>query len=445
MTGYGIHAALAITNPETAETISERIEENGRFTRVFDVKVSDVPPVALGLLYLDSPSFFNPSDDNFELYVCIIRKGQRVATGQVRLQVSDLVQLDGITTQEIVDKLPKRLQTNAKNAFHSDFKKLPTKTAEYVLDAILELCPQHEKSIRNLSSLLSNPSRFRQTHRNQDAATEKDAVSLALDIFGADRTSILKNWNYDAVKLGTSFLNGIDEYVAYEDDIISNDLHTLPGWDIVKESITGVVEFTNKDGGILAVINANRKPTEKATGVDLIYFHRNFEAFTFVQYKMMDKHGEDSDDYYFNPNQKSHTDELVRMQKLQKLIDSHPESKKLVDYRLVKTPIFFKVCKKLQLKTNDTSIATGAYIPLDYWEKLLEDPSTEGKRGGRKIGYSTLNKRYIGTGEFVYLVQKGFLGTHSKASKKIALFIEDAIKSGHSVMYAIEKGHQKNS
>ena len=443
MTGYGIHIALAINNFEVAEAISERIDTNGRFTRVLDIIASDVPPIALGLLYLNSPSFFNPSDDDFELYICIIRKGQRVATGQVRIQVSDFVQLDGITTQEIIDKLPKRLQFRAKSAFDSDIKKLPTKTAEYVLDAVLELCPQHEESINKLSSLLSKPKIFSRSPRNQDAAVEKDAVSLALDIFGVDRKNILKNWNYDAVNMGASFLNGIDEYVAYEDDIISNDLHTLPGWDVAKKSITGFVEFTNKDGGKLTVINANRKPIEKATGVDLIYFHRNFEAFTFVQYKMMDKHGKNSNDYYFNPNQKSHTDELARMQRLQKLIDSHPEGKRLIDYRLVKTPIYFKVCRKLQLKTNDTSIATGAYIPLDYWEKLLKDPSTQGERGGRKISYSTLNKRYIGTGEFVYLVQKGFLGTHSNASKKIALFVEDAIKNGHSVMYAIEKWSKK--
>jgi hypothetical protein len=199
------------------------------------------------------------------------------------------------------------------------------------------------------------------------------------------------------------------------------------------------VEFENNRGEKLTVINANRKPAEKATGTDLIYFHRDYEAFTFVQYKMMDKHGKEESDYYYNPNQKSHTSEFARLKKLQQLIDKEPASDKLLDYRLAHTPIFFKVCKKLQLKADETTIAAGAYLPLDHWERLIKDPSTKGKKGGCQIGYHTLHSRYIGTQTFVDLMQKGFLGTHSQASKKIALFVEDAIKNGHSVMYAIEQ------
>lgn len=39
---------------------------------------------------------------------------------------------------------------------------------------------------------------------------------------------------------------------------------------------------------------------------------------------------------------------------------------------------------------------------------------------------------------FIDLVQLGFIGTQSLASHEIALFIEEAIKSGHSVLYAID-------
>jgi hypothetical protein len=158
---------------------------------------------------------------------------------------------------------------------------------------------------------------------------------------------------------------------------------------------------------------------------------------------MMDKQSGDPVYYYYNPNQKSHEEEIKRMNVLHDLVNSLPSSSQLADYRINKCPIFFKLCKKLQLKADDTSIAFGAYIPLDHWHLLLEDESTKGPKGGRQIGYKALRKRFIGTQTFVDLMQHGFIGTQSLSSQKIALFVEEAIKSGHSVIYAIE--NRKNS
>jgi hypothetical protein len=158
---------------------------------------------------------------------------------------------------------------------------------------------------------------------------------------------------------------------------------------------------------------------------------------------MMDQKAEKSNEQYYNPNNKSHHEELGRMGKLYELICQDVKSDELTDYRLTDCPIFFKVCKKLQLKAEDTSIAAGAYIPLNQWNILLKDPSLNGPKGGVQIGFHTLNKRYIGTQTFVELIQKGFLGTQRISSKKIGAFIEDAISKGHSIMYAIDNKKDK--
>jgi hypothetical protein len=263
---------------------------------------------------------------------------------------------------------------------------------------------------------------------------EKDALGICLDIFGIDRSKILENCSNN---MGDSFMSRINGYTAYEDDIIYNDLNNFPGYNKIKDSIVGTTEFENDAGEKLVVINANRKPLEKVLGVDLIYFNRQYAAFTFVQYKMMDN--ECDGDSYFNPNQKSHTVELARMNDVLQKWLSKTSNNSLKDYRFSTCPIFFKICKKLTSKADDFSIAAGAYIPLDQWNILIKDPSTVGPRGGCQVGYHTLKNRYLGTQGFVQLVQKGFIGTYSLDSERLGSFIEERIERGSSIIYAIDQ------
>lgn len=437
MTTPTIDATLMIQSSDLCDSILQRIDYNGQFTTVTANDPKDILTTALALCCLE-PFTFGDSLANVT-HICILRKGQRVATGQIRIKGTDIVKLPDIPLNQLVDTLPKNFHSNGRKAFGIDYQKVGEKTGIELFKALLKLCPKQESDILNLEKKLRGKPLNIESSRAEDIAAEKDALGICLDIFGINRSEILGSWTNTDGSIGNSFLSGLTQYVAYEDDIISQDMHNLPGWKIVSESIAGIVEFQNEDNEKLTVINANRKPLEKALGVDLIYFHRKYEAFTFIQYKMMDQKVEKTGAIYFNPNQKSHTEELKRMQQLLNMLSLEKNSTKLNDYRLSNCPIFFKVCKKLTLKPNETSIASGAYIPVDQWAILLSDTSTLGPKGGCQIGYHTLKKRYIGTQVFVELMQKGFLGTQSISSKKIALFIEDAIKNGHSVVYAIDE------
>lgn len=444
-----IQSTLTIYSAELCETITERINQSGSFTTVTDNHPSDILPRSVALLSLDT--FI--SDDKLNItHVGIIRKGQRVATGQARISVTDVIELpQKVAVEDLVAIAPNRFKKHVKGAFGIGYKKVGEKTGEELLRALFEYLPQSQDDIARLFSKLNQAPIKRRNARTEDAAAEKDALGIALDIFGVDRSKILRSWTAPRREggLGNSFLNGLADYAAYEDDIISHDLHTLPGMSIVEKNVRGVVEFQNKEGEKLVVINANRKPLEKALGVDLIYFHRRYNAFTFVQYKMMDRHLSDRDNkeltlFYYNPNENSHYRELERMENLQRLLNLDARSSSLLDYRLAHCPIFFKLCKKIQLKLDDGSIAPGAYIPLDQWNILINDPTTQGPKGGTQIGYHTLKKRYLGTHTFVELVQRGFLGTQSLGSNKVALFIEDAIQNGHTVLYAIDESLGRN-
>lgn len=428
---------LEIFNTNTAESVFERISLAGSFTNVIGVPVREIRASGLALVRLHT-GYIEPA-----LYVCILKKQSKIATGQVRLKATNIIELKSITKDQLISALPKDMQRRAENYFGEEYKKLPPKLGEGIFNVIKGLNPDASDSLDNLFEALNSKRVVSPTAREEDAAVEKDAIGLSLDIFGVDRSDVFKRWEKNGRNIGSSFLSGLTEFSVYEDDIINYDLHMFPGFDILKPDvssvITGVVEFESQDGEKLTVINANRKPMEKAMGVDLIYFHRRFASFVMIQYKIMDQHSESHKSYYFNPNQKSHDEELKRLMNLRRLIDKENSPSDLAGYRFSSCSLFFKLCKKIELKMDDHSLAPGMYIPLDQWELLLKDETTLGAKGGRQFGYHTLCKRYMNKDTFVDLIQAGFIGTTGNASEKLALFIEDAIHKGKSVIYAIDE------
>ena len=441
---FAITATLTITSYDRSEALMLKIDDSDQCTTVTGNNPGDIAAVALSLISLND-SYFNRDEPLKITHLGIIKKGARVATNQVRIKVTDIVKLPDIPLNILLSHVPVRQRILCKNGFKNDYKKISPKASEALFKALIKSCPEQESAINKIASKVFPETIIKNISRSDDAAVEKDALGICLDIFGIDRPQVFNSWRAQDRSLGTSFLSGLADYTSYEDDVISHDLHNVPGWNTVSETISGIVEFENNDGEKLTVINANRKPLEKAMGIDLIYFHRKYEAFTMVQYKMMDQKVNDIGAQYYNPNNSSHQEEHERMSKLFNLINQDEPSQELSDYRLTDCPIFFKVCRKLQLKSDDTSIAAGAYIPLTQWNILLRDPSFTGPKGGIQIGFHTLNKRYIGTQTFVDLIQRGFFGTQRISSLKIGAFVEDAINKGHSVMYAIEDKKQKAS
>lgn len=428
---------LEILNENTAESVSEKISTSGYFTNVVGTPIRDILTFGLALVRLHT-GYNEPP-----LYVCILKKQRKVATGQILLKATNIIELEGITKDRLIMVLPKNMQRRAENYFGEEYKKLPPKLGEGIFNAIRRLKPDVKDSLDNLFEALDSQNMVSPTAREEDAAVERDALGLSLDIFGVDRSDVFKRWEKSGRDIGLSFLNGLTEFMVYEDDVINYDLHKFPGFDILKQKvssiITGVVEFESRDGDKLTVINANRKPMEKAMGVDLIYFHRRFASFVMIQYKMMEQRSELHKSYYYNPNQKSHDEELKRLIKLRGLINKENSPSDLAGYRFSSCSLFFKLCKKIELRMDDHSLAPGMYIPLDQWELLLKDETTLGEKGGRQFGYHTLGKRYMNKETFVGLIQAGFIGTTGNASEKIALFIENSINSGKSVIYAIDE------
>lgn len=438
-----IKAILSLADSDLSYAITERITDSQRFTTVTEDEPSDIIPVALSLLCLEED--WSEEDPLLVTHICLLIKQQRVATNQIRIKGIDVVTLPKLLVSQLLNALPANFRNRAKKYFQHGYNKIPDKTGEALLKALLKLCPNEKREIAELIAKLENRGIKWRDQRSINRAYEKDAVALALDIFGADRSEILGNWRTENGSIGSTFLAGLTEYQAYEDDFINHDLRNLPGWQQISEFMAGIVEFENDDNEKLTIINANRKPLEKALGVDLIYFHRKYEAFIMVQYKMMNRGYErESKGIYYNPKERSQIQELKRMQEIFKLLQKDEKSVRLEEFRLSECPFFFKLCKRNQFKATDHAIIPGAYIPLTQWNMLLKHKSTIGPNGGRQIGYHTLGKRYIGTKTFVDLMQRGFIGTQLLGSKRIAKYIESILEQKHSVIYAIDsRKHEK--
>ncbi|SDP10421.1 hypothetical protein SAMN05428975_0317 [Mucilaginibacter sp. OK268] len=430
-----ISAVLHIADDRLAESIRENIEVYGTFTNVVQSAPQKIASKGLALLCLNVGRYDEPVT-----YLCILKKQGRVATAQARVKGLKCLALEKVIPAELIQFLPENQKTRAAAYFNDNYRQFSPKLGEHLYRALKLLMPELSKAIDDLYETMHRPVPRRIASREQDAAVEKDALGLTLDIFGVDRSAVFRSWSLNGEGLGNSFLSGLKEFAVYEDDVINYDLRSFPGFDTVSgDHITGLVEFESEDGEKLTVINANRKPLEKAMGIDLIYFHRKYESFVMVQYKMMDQRSEEHTGLYFNPNQGSHDEELKRLKSLKTNIAAQTKGSGLTAYRFSDCALFFKLCKKFEMKWDDDSVAPGMYIPLDQWELLLTDDSTLGRAGGRQFGYHTLGKRYLSKETFVDLVQAGLIGTCDEASKKIAAFVEDAIAQGHSVMYAVDE------
>jgi hypothetical protein len=80
----------------------------------------------------------------------------------------------------------------------------------------------------------------------------------------------------------------------------------------------------------------------------------------------------------------------------------------------------------------------GMYIPLDYWEMLLESPDITGPRGGKRITYDNVG-RYFNNTLFIDLMQSGWIGSTSYDKAVISEVIRAAIAGDRSLILAAKR------
>ncbi len=264
----------------------------------------------------------------------------------------------------------------------------------------------------------------------ENLALERDAVRLALNIAGLD-VDLDSDW----VGEGSNYLASL-AYEPREDVMAAFDASRFPDFVPLPGGRPDWMTFTDGERH-LRIANVDSTSLETRLGVDLIYRHVEADTFVLVQYKRMIKEG---GDWWYRPDPQLGK-ELAQM----RLVDSESDPGRgpvpPASWRLHPRACFVKlVAPPKTFDPTSDRLLSGIYLPLAYLEELLVHESTLGPKGGRRLGYSNVD-RYMTTGLFTTLVREGWVGSRGITTKAIRALVEASLERDRSVVLAEETGH----
>jgi hypothetical protein len=264
-------------------------------------------------------------------------------------------------------------------------------------------------------------------------AQERDALGLAVGIFGVDRRGVFEGWTPPAQGgAPVPFLTGLRDLSLPEDTIIVHDSAVFGEWLPFQRMAVGTLTFERR-GKKLTVMNVNRTRVEETLGVDLLYYHHAYESYVFVQYKRMRKLADGS--AIFRPVGPSYEAEMARMRAADGAC-SHPPPKSPPEYRINGHAFFVKLCPRIRFDANTSKLLTGMYFPLGYWDLLTHSSSARGPRGGVVVSYENA-ERWIGNSLFIQMVQDGWVGSAGGDTATFTRVVRAALDQRHSVLIAL--------
>ena len=214
--------------------------------------------------------------------------------------------------------------------------------------------------------------------------------------------------------------------------MVINDLMKFPGHEILKTTSFNSVVFENSQSK-LTVILANRLPLEQQLGTDLIYYNETFKCFLMVQYKAMEKEGDEA--VYRFPNDQL-TKEINRMKAVLVELKKCQTNTQADGYRLSENPFFLKICPRIVFDPDNVGLIKGMYLPLDYWDLLSEHHTLVGERGGKHVSYRNV-RRYFDNSAFITIAAGGWVGSNIDQSSVLEVAIRSTLVSGRAVVFAI--------
>lgn len=374
-------------------------------------------------------------------------RGNRAGTELRRLNISELTPLTTrLSVRQLLDALPKGSRRHAKPRFEKRGL-LPPKTFEHVADAIARLAPETRKHLERFTE--QSRRRLAELTREQKTAYafQKESLATAMYMAGISRES-LADWTIETEEPPKSFLDGLSEVCLREDQMVVNDMMSVPGYDLLeKVPNVSAARFSQKPryGDVrttLTVILANRLPLEQQTGTDLVYYNERFKSCIMVQYKAMEKRSGHPAIFRFPDSQL--TTEIDRMDRFLSELRKCKSSSDCDAFRLSDNPFFLKFCSRLQFNPDDTGLVSGMYLPLSYWKSLATHETMNGPRGGKRLIHENA-RRYMDNSEFTTIVRHAWVGTTITQSAILEDWISDVLKSGKAITFAVRKDVSEDS
>ena len=363
------------------------------------------------------------------------KRGFRAATAMRRLNVYDITALTtGLSSSKIIDAVPSRVRHWVSKKFEGGGLLSP-KSFEHVVDVVTRIAPETGPLLDRFSRIARERLARLSEAKKTALAYQKESVATALFVSDMDRSS-LADWAIKTESEPKSFLDGLSEARLLEDSMIVQDMQNVPGYEYIRTIPNASAAFFKDEDTTLAVILANRQQLERQTGTDLIYYNETFKAFIMVQYKAMERHGEEGAIFRYPQNQLSI--EIQRMDTLLATLRQAELSISRDNFRFSDNPFFLKFCPRLQFDPYNTGLTTGMYLPLGYWKMIEEDADMCGAQGGKRLTYSNVG-RYLDNSAFGMLVSRAWVGTSAPQSSLLEDWIREIIEHGRAVTFAVKK------
>lgn len=372
-------------------------------------------------------------------HACLAQRRNKAATAKYRVEFLEFVDLLSLDLAEITDQLPSNLEHHWLRSSSGRGRRVPPATWDELIRIVSRLRPNQASEIDRLLRLRAAAKHRLVGAGAEQVAFERDAVGVALDIFDRScqsRQETLRRWVPPQGPL-PPFLKGIEQSKLTEEQMLVHDSNVFPGAEAVATQIGA--RFT-VGGRTLFVTYLNRTSVEKSLGVDLIYYNHQFDAYTLVQYKRMNKESvkkSDADAWVFRPSSDRNFDvEIKRMQEFRaENPDEWGNNCSWESFRLNGDGFFFKFCPSITLEVLSADLIRGCYLPREYTESLLMSKVTDGLRGGKLLSFENV-QRHLNNSDFATLVRDGWIGTRTKSTDLISDLIRNALDGERAVVVA---------
>jgi hypothetical protein len=362
-------------------------------------------------------------------YAALVEKSQLVATSKRRIRFFELVDLGNVSFEELSTD-GSALKTYGFLSSTGQGGWVPLDLWNQVVRVIKELRPQHADQLDELVGLRALSHLHFQAPYFATVREEKDATGLALEFAGLREQTTLR-WHPQNEP--APFLRGLTKAQIREDTMIAHDANIFADWPEVRRYRVGAVQFANASQQV-TIINVNRTPIEETLGTDLLYYHHQYRSFVLVQYKRM--LGEASGSQSYRPNtDNAYQKEINRMRSFQHALPDSTGRDPVQQYRLHPGAFYFKLCPVTDFEPLSSALIEGMYLPLDYWQSLLDSNRAIGPRGGVAVTRENAG-RHLNNTMFSYLVEHGWIGSRSEPTQKLEELVGELLSQGRSLLLA---------
>jgi hypothetical protein len=434
ITQRGLWISVASTE-DSAEKLRNVVERDGKFTAV--VTASEIRPKVAELCLV---SLSESTAD----YLGISRAGSQVVTNGKRLSISKLIDLKGLSLEEIKRVLPSRFRTRF--AFPTGgAARITPKLWENILLA-LTVRPSVRESLPKLREHIQEIRSLQIRRSGGLEVFERDAVASAIQFWGGTpfRKRVLRSAAPVEGNEPATFLARLKGVSLREDAQVIHDAATFPGMDIARRYQVSAVELENESGERLTILHCNRQPLEQTLGVDLIYYNHIYDSFVLVQYKRMTGDG-GRGPVYRPASDSNYKSEMTRMADVERLLDQIPVAEKGVptDFRLSPRPFFLKFCETKAKAALDEGMVSGMYIPLGLWNQFIASADARGERGGLFVSWSRCPRNFNNSA-FTTLLRSGWIGSATGQSKILSDIIGKVLEGQRTLIVAATSAADSN-